>query len=156
MYPATAFDFLLAIGLLFTRYHRKRLNFPKSGYRAWDIAVCFAILSNLYLLVAPWYPPLGGATGGDVSFWYGTYLVVGIAIIGVCGVYYYVWIKILPKMGGYEFRQTILKMEGGATAHKLVKVPNDHLESWDAEHDAAGRLRHRGVRANSAELGKPV
>lgn len=80
MYPANLFNFLLAIGLLLTRHYRKRLNFPKSGYSAWHVVVAFAILSNLYLLVAPWYPPTEGATGGDVSFWYATYLVVGLAM----------------------------------------------------------------------------
>ncbi|PLB54187.1 high affinity methionine permease [Aspergillus steynii IBT 23096] len=145
MYPSNLFNFLLAIGLIFTRYYRKRLNFPNSGYSAWHVVVGFAILSNLYLLVAPWYPPTEGATGGDVSFWYATYLVVGLAIIAACGAYYWIYIKVLPMFGGYEFRQTILKMDGGAVAHKLVKIPKEQVASWDAEHDAAGRVRRRTV-----------
>ncbi|KAH8432677.1 high affinity methionine permease [Aspergillus melleus] len=154
MYPSNLFNFLLAIGLIFTRYYRKRLNFPKSGYSAWHVVVGFAIISNLYLLVAPWYPPDGGATGGDVSFWYGTYLVVGLAIIGACGAYYWIYIKLLPRFGGYEFRQTILKMDGGAVAHKLVKIPREQVASWDAEHDAAGRVRRR--RGEVGEVGEVV
>lgn len=55
--------------------------------------------------------------------------------------YYYVYIKVLPRLGGYAFRQTVLQMEDGATAHKLVKVPNEQLNAWDAEHDATGRER---------------
>lgn len=80
IYPGNAFNFLLAIGILITRHRRQRLNFPPSGYRAWTISVYFAILSSLYMLVAPWYPPSTGADGGDVSFWYATYCVVGIAM----------------------------------------------------------------------------
>jgi hypothetical protein len=60
-------------------------------------------------------------------------------------VYYYVWIKVLPRWGGYEFRQTILQDDRGETAHHLVKVPNDRLAEWDAKHDAAGRVRRRVV-----------
>ncbi|KAG2412509.1 hypothetical protein HFD88_010066 [Aspergillus terreus] len=143
IYPMSFFTFLLSVGLLVTRARRKRLNIPPSEYRAWDIAVAFSILSNLYMLVAPWYPPTTGATGGDVSFWYATYCVVGLGIVALCGVYYFVWIKVLPKRGGYQFRQTIIQLDGGATAHQLVKVLNDQLADWDAEHDATGRVRRR-------------
>ncbi|GKZ69403.1 hypothetical protein AnigIFM50267_004598 [Aspergillus niger] len=143
IYPSNAFNFLLATGILITRHRRQRLNFPPSGYRAWTVSVYFAILSSLYMLVAPWYPPSTGADGGDVSFWYATYCVVGIAIIAACGVYYYLWIKVLPRIGGYELRQTIINVGGDATAHKLVKVPKSQVEEWDQEHDASGRLRRR-------------
>ncbi|RAH61427.1 high affinity methionine permease [Aspergillus piperis CBS 112811] len=143
IYPSNAFNFLLAIGILITRHRRQRLNFPPSGYRAWTISVYFAILSSLYMLVAPWYPPSTGADGGDVSFWYATYCVVGIAIIAACGVYYYLWVKILPRVGGYELRQTIIHVGGDATAHKLVRVPKAQVEEWDREHDASGRVRRR-------------
>ncbi|PYH49516.1 high affinity methionine permease [Aspergillus saccharolyticus JOP 1030-1] len=143
IYPSNAFNLLLAVGLLLTRRRRQRLNIPSSGYRAWTATVCFAILSSLYMLVAPWYPPSTGADGGDVSFWYGTYCVVGLAIVGSCGVYYHIWIKVLPQLGRYEFRQTQIQVEQNATANKLVKVPLDRLEEWDREHDALGRVRRR-------------
>ncbi|OOG00652.1 hypothetical protein ASPCADRAFT_125662 [Aspergillus carbonarius ITEM 5010] len=134
IYPSNAFNFLLAVGILITRHRRKRLNFPSSGYRAWTVSVCFAILSSLYMLVAPWYPPSTGADGGDVSF-----------CIAACGAYYYLWIKILPRLGKYELRQTIITVGGDATAHKLVRVPVSQVEEWDREHDATGRARRRNV-----------
>lgn len=71
VYPTNTFN-LLFIGLII--HHRRRnLDLPRPEYKAWSIAV----LANVYLLIAPWYPPSGGANGGDVSFWYGTYLCVG-------------------------------------------------------------------------------
>lgn len=72
--------------------------------------------------------------------------------VGFCAVYYFVWIKVLPRYGGYQFRQTIMHMDGGATAHKLVKVPNEQLDSWDATHDVAGRVRQRVTRSDSDEV----
>ncbi|BCS26451.1 high affinity methionine permease [Aspergillus puulaauensis] len=150
VYPQSMFNFFLAIGLLFTRKHRKRLDIPRTEWHAWTVVVYFAILANLYLLVAPWYPPSTGATGGDVSFWYGTYVVVGISLIGFCGVYYFVYMKILPHFGGYKFRQTILTGPSGEASHKMVKVPNDEIAKWDEEHDAAGRLRRR-ANANKSD-----
>jgi amino acid transporter len=80
VYPGNIFLFLLVIGVVIIRRRRKRAGLPRPAYRAWYIAIIFATLTNLYMLVAPWYPPSGGADGGDVSFWYGTYMVVGIGM----------------------------------------------------------------------------
>lgn len=60
-----------------------------------------------------------------------------------CGVYYYFWIKILPRVGGFEYRQTVVQVDedGGATANKLVRVKRgEELERWDSEHGTAGRV----------------
>jgi hypothetical protein len=80
VYPSTAFNFALAVGLLVLRWRRKRVGLPPSDFRAWTIAVAFSIAANLYLLIMPWYPPSTGKFGGDVSFWYATYCVVGIGM----------------------------------------------------------------------------
>ncbi|KAJ5925246.1 hypothetical protein N7454_007885 [Penicillium verhagenii] len=141
IYPANLFIFILTIGLLVTRRRRKRLNLQPAEYRAWNVAVGFSLLSNIFMLAMPWYPPSTGADGGDVSFWYATYCVTGLGIIGACVVYYYVWVWLLPKYYNYALRQTVLHGENGITAHRLVKVPLEDLEAWDAEHDASGRLR---------------
>ncbi len=60
-----------------------------------------------------------------------------------CAIYYLVWINLLPKLKHYQIRQTILELEDGEVAHSLVKVSNEDIDKWDAEHDAAGRLVHR-------------
>lgn len=84
-YPQSFFYSLMAIGIYLVRFRRSKLGLPRlksreGGFRAWDIAVIVTILINFYLLVMPWYPPPGGANGGDVSFWYATYVVVGIGM----------------------------------------------------------------------------
>lgn len=80
VYPTNIFNLLLVIGLLLIRRRRAKLHLPRPEYKAWSIAIGFAMLTNIYMLVAPWYPPTSGADGGDVSFWYGTYLVVGLGL----------------------------------------------------------------------------
>lgn len=141
----------MSVGLYAVRYRRKKLGVSRSEFRAWDISVIFTILVNVYLLVMPWYPPTGGANGGDVSFWYATYCVVGIAILVVCGIYYYAWIYLLPKIGHYKVMQEVLNFEDGSSSHALVKVPNSELERWDQEHDAHGRLILQGVALNTPD-----
>jgi amino acid permease-like protein len=79
-YPAAAFNFVMAIGLYILRYRRKKLNVPSSDFRAWDVVVIFNVFVNLYLVIMPWYPPAAGRYGGDVTFWYATYVVTGIGM----------------------------------------------------------------------------
>lgn len=67
------------------------------------------------------------------------------ASLVACGVYYYAWIHLLPKIGRYQVRQEIIQFEDGSSSHRLVKVPNADLEKWDIEHDEAGRLVSRST-----------
>ena len=79
-YPNYLFYFALTLGVFLIRYRRSRLQLPRTEFRAWTAAVVFYLAVCVLILVMPWYPPAGGATGGDVSFWYATYCVVGIGM----------------------------------------------------------------------------
>ena len=60
----------------------------------------------------------------------------------VCGIYYVLWIYVIPKWKGYAIRAEVLDVDkDGANTHRLVKVPLAEVERWDAEHDDAGKLR---------------
>ncbi|KAE8393753.1 hypothetical protein BDV23DRAFT_180202 [Aspergillus alliaceus] len=78
--PESFFDLLMGVGLLITRRRHKRLGLPARTYRAWDIAVYFNILKNVYLLVMPWYLPDGSARAGEVSFWHASYAATGVGM----------------------------------------------------------------------------
>lgn len=72
----------MALGVYFIRRQRSKLGLQRnlSEFRAWDVAIVFYLAVQLFLLIMPWYPPAGGATGGDVTFWYATYCVVGLGM----------------------------------------------------------------------------
>lgn len=65
-----------------------------------------------------------------------------------CGIYYYVWVFLLPKWKGYQLRQEVVGLDDGAQTHRITKVPNDQVDEWDAAHDATGRL-HVGTGSES-------
>ncbi|TGO13437.1 hypothetical protein BTUL_0069g00030 [Botrytis tulipae] len=139
-YPSNIFLFALTAGLLIIRKNRKKLGIVDDDFKTWDVAIYFSLAVNIFLLVMPWYPPPGGANGGDVSFWYGTYCAVGLGIMGACILYHAFWIYILPYFGKYQIRQELIVIDGESSkAHRLIKVPNAELEAWDREHDALGR-----------------
>lgn len=146
-YPDSMFLLAMTVGVYIFRYRYKRVGRGRAEFRSWDAAVIFYLLTNLYMLVMPWFPPAGGPYAGDVSFWYATYCVVGIGVLIVCGLYYVAWMYVLPKLGKYEVRPEILEDvdSRGATTHRLVRVPLDQVAEWDVDHDEAGNLRRRHV-----------
>jgi len=79
-YPNNVFFFATTFGLLLIRRRRARLGIEKVEFYTWNVAIVFSLLVNVFILVMPWYPPPGGRFGGDVSFWYATYCVVGLAM----------------------------------------------------------------------------
>lgn len=79
-FPSAAFNLAMAVGLYLVRWRRSKANLPEPEFKAWHIVIIFNILIQLYLLIMPWYPPEGGQYAGDVSFWYATYAVVGLAM----------------------------------------------------------------------------
>ncbi|KDR67095.1 hypothetical protein GALMADRAFT_80163 [Galerina marginata CBS 339.88] len=137
-YPANAFIFLMSIGLFSVRKRRQSIGAPRTEFRAWNAVLVFTILVNIYLLALPWVPPAGGIDAGDVSFFYATFCIVGLGILGVSGLVYVVVVLLLPKKGNYTIRQLLEKLPDGAQATRLVKVPNSELAEWDATHDEQG------------------
>ncbi|KAL4794095.1 amino acid permease-domain-containing protein [Aspergillus venezuelensis] len=124
--PTAAFNLAMAVGLYIPRWRRSKSNLPEPEFKA-------------YLLVMPCYPPEGGQYARDVSFWYATYAVTGIAILVACDIYYAFWAYFLPIWRGYELRQKLVHLDDGAQSNRLAKVATSEVAGWDATHDAVGR-----------------
>ncbi|WRT70492.1 uncharacterized protein IL334_007490 [Kwoniella shivajii] len=139
-YPDSVFVFLMTFGLFLIRRQRKGLGLGRSEFKAWDVAVIVYLLSKAFLLIMPWVPPKTGIYGGSFSFFYATATLTGLGILAICGIYYYLWIYVFPKVGGYQIRQTVLTLDRGAVGHQLVKVKNQDIQEWDSTHDPSGRL----------------
>ncbi|PWN49405.1 amino acid transporter [Violaceomyces palustris] len=128
-YPSQFFNLLMVLGLFRIRYWRKRNDRDSEVeggseeiYKAWDVALITYALVALFLLIAPWLPPAGGAKGGDVSFWYATYCAVGIAVILVCFLYYLVRFVLIPRARGYRWQDEVVTLDDGSVTNRLVKV----------------------------------
>jgi hypothetical protein len=74
--------------------------------------VLFFLLSNVYLVVAPFVPPSAGQNVYEHLPYY-LHCVVGIALFGAGALYWVVWAHILPKIGGYKLvRDHIVTADG--------------------------------------------
>ncbi|THH00278.1 hypothetical protein EW145_g7108, partial [Phellinidium pouzarii] len=118
-YPNLFFSAATAIGVWILRRRHSSEGIQPSKYKSSNVSIILYLASCISLIVMPWIPPEKGQA--DVSFWYATYCVVGIAIILACGVYYYVWIVLLPSLGGYEVVEEVEELAGGARLARLVR-----------------------------------
>ena len=72
-------------------------------------------------------------------------MLTGIGVIVACGLYYYFWMKLLPRLGNYSIRSEVIDVDdNGANTHRILRIPNAEVTEWDAAHDELGqKLRHR-------------
>lgn len=72
----------------------------------------------------------------------------------VCGIYYYFWAKLIPQWKGYEMRQELVDLGGGAETHVISKIPVNELMAWDINHDTTGTLRGTAEKEHDRGLEK--
>ncbi|KLO17392.1 amino acid transporter [Schizopora paradoxa] len=130
-YPNLIFAAATAIGVWILRKRRAKAGMDPTEFKASDTSIVLYLLSCVFLLVMPWIPPEEGHA--DVSFWYATYCVVGIGIILLCGIYYWIWVVLLPKLGGYEIIEEVEELPDGARIAKLVRRYVDGKAPRDEE-----------------------
>jgi len=118
-YPHLVFHATAAIGLWLLRARRANEGLSKSPFQVWNVVIALWLFQCIFLLVMPWVPPEDGHA--DVSFWYATYCVVGVVLLLLCALYYYVWIVLLPKIGRYEIIEEVVDLGGGALTSRLVR-----------------------------------
>jgi amino acid transporter len=143
-YPAQMTSLAIGCGLLWLRTQRRDLKRP---FRAWKPAVYLPISLSCALLLAPFFPPDAGKA--EFKFWYGTYAIVGIAMILIAVAYWSVWIKVLPRLGGYEYEEDMDQLSDGTKISRLVRVSletiyesvgsDDEAEDEDEKEDAIER-----------------
>ncbi|KAG1830533.1 amino acid permease-domain-containing protein [Suillus variegatus] len=128
-YPNLVFNAATAIGLWLLRRRQALAGLAPSKYRAGNIYVSLYLLSAVFLLIMPWIPPEPGHS--DVSFWYATYCVVGLGVLAVCGFYYWLWIIVLPWLGGYTIVEEVERLEDGALTTRLTRKYHPSVETVD-------------------------
>ncbi|ODV94496.1 hypothetical protein PACTADRAFT_77078 [Pachysolen tannophilus NRRL Y-2460] len=134
-YSSDIFSLVLVIGLLQVRRQRKKAGLGYAGYKVPTALIIILILFQLLVIAIVWVPPSNGTLiGSDVTFFYATYPIVTIGLILLCIGYYLVWYKVLPKLGKFEYRYSVYRLNNGELGNSVIKVPLDKLDQWDSEH----------------------
>lgn len=152
-YSGYIFKLLLFVGLFLVRRDRKAAGLGYEGWKTPLPVLVITILFYLFVIAMAWVPPKGTLIGSDVSFLYCAYPAATIGILLVCLLYYYVWAKILPHIGGYEHREKFYRLESGEVGHTVVQVKKEDINKWDTEHDITGRSLYDSDSVSVEEIG---
>ncbi|KAB5525515.1 amino acid/polyamine transporter I [Coniochaeta sp. 2T2.1] len=121
-YPLAIVNCFVAGGLLYLYIYRVKWqwNPPMSATMP---VVIFFLLSNIYLVVAPFVPPEGEDNVYE-SLPYWLHCVVGFGIILAGAVWWLIWAVLMPKLGKYELvRETVVDDIDGWERSLFVKRP---------------------------------
>lgn len=118
-YPGYLFQVLVVIGVWILRQRRRFAGVPPSPLQARNSLVIVFLLTCLLLLVMPWVPPEPGHS--DVSFWYATHCAAAIFALLATAAYYWMWMKLLPRLGSYDIIEVVEESGGGALNKRLVR-----------------------------------
>jgi amino acid transporter len=118
-YPGSVINFCVVVGFFWLRWKKPHWKRP---FKVWWPVAIFYLLVQAFLMIAPMMKPPGGK--GDTSLAYWLYVVVGFAVLGGAVVYWALWFKIAPKVGGYELVPEQEKLGDGTrvVVYKRVKV----------------------------------
>ncbi|KAG1798501.1 uncharacterized protein HD556DRAFT_1305963 [Suillus plorans] len=125
-YLNLVFNATTAIGLWLLQKWQALADLAPSKYRVGNVYVSLYLLSAVFLLIMPWVPPEPGHS--DMSF---CYCVVGLGVLAVCGFYYWLWIIVLPWLGGYTIMEEVERLEDGALTTRLTHKYHPSVESVD-------------------------
>ena len=82
--------------------------------------VLFFFLANLFLVAAPLVPPAAGnSVYADLPYY--LHVVCGFGLIALGGVWWLVWAKILPRVGGYRLVRREVVGGDGLTRRVFTK-----------------------------------
>ncbi|TQS33285.1 hypothetical protein Golomagni_06377, partial [Golovinomyces magnicellulatus] len=102
-YPLAIVNTFVAGGLIHLYRNRAERNWNPPIKATLPVAVFF-LLSNIYLVIAPFVPPSDGQNVYEhLPYW--IHCVVGFGVIAAGGVYWVIWSIVLPKIGRYELVQ---------------------------------------------------
>ncbi|KAK3937989.1 putative high affinity methionine permease [Diplogelasinospora grovesii] len=121
-YPLAIVNTFVAAGLAWLYLNRKSWNWHPPFSASLPVVVFFMI-SNIYLVVAPFVPPDPGQNVyKSLPYW--IHCVVGFGIILAGGVYWLVWAVVLPKFGRYQLvRETVVDEIDGWERNVFVRKP---------------------------------
>nr|CDP24888.1 Putative low-affinity methionine permease [Podospora anserina S mat+] len=119
-YPGQFFVLATSLGLIWLRKTRPDLRRP---YKAFLPAVWARIVLSIAMIAAP-FMPMAGESHGDHLFRV-SYALVGISVLLLAVLYWFVLVVVLPKLGGYELDKTTEVLGDGTAITKLIRVAKE-------------------------------
>ena len=111
-YPLSIVNVFVSGGLIYIYLNKSKFPNWSPGIRATLPVTAFFLLSNLYLVAAPYIPPDAGQNVYE-SLPYYLHCVVALGLFAAGAVYYLVWAVLLPRWGGYVLvKESVVDADG--------------------------------------------
>ncbi|KAF5019001.1 hypothetical protein F66182_9019 [Fusarium sp. NRRL 66182] len=124
-YPLAIVNTFVAGGLVHLYLNRAKYNWNPPIKATLPVTVFF-MLSNMYLVIAPFIAPDSPEQNQYKSMPYWIHCVVGIAVFVAGALYWLVWAIILPKIGGYRLvREVHIDDIDGWESNRFRRVPRN-------------------------------
>ena len=99
-FPLSVINVFVSAGLVWLYFHRESYGWYPPFKATLPVATFF-LISNIYLVAAPFIPPSDGQNVYE-SLPYYLHCLVGIGILLAGVFYWFVWAVVLPKVGKYD------------------------------------------------------
>ncbi|GLI77374.1 methionine permease [Penicillium ochrochloron] len=112
-YPLSIINVFVSGGLIYI-YLNRSTKYPNwnPGIRATLPVTVFFLLSNVYLVIAPYVPPDAGQNVYEQLPYY-LHCVVALGLFAFGALYYVVWAVLLPRWGGYVLvKESVVDADG--------------------------------------------
>lgn len=82
--------------------------------------IIFFLASNVFLAIVPFVPPTGSWDANGYAYY--VFPVVGMGVLVLGGIYWAVWTRVLPAVGGYQVVAERTASNNGAEEVRYVKI----------------------------------
>ncbi|CCE83023.1 Piso0_002797 [Millerozyma farinosa CBS 7064] len=132
-YPLNVVNTAVAFGLLYIHWQKRKGRMEWNPPIQASVPVIFFFgLASLYLIVAPYIPPTNGQkVYQSLPYW--IHCVVTWGVFGIGAIYWVVWVKILPRFGGYNLVAKEVIGEDGFWRNKFYKVSKDSADNVEGD-----------------------
>ncbi|KAF9525454.1 APC amino acid permease [Crepidotus variabilis] len=121
-FSLTLMNALVAVGLLLLHSSPYTVWGWNPPFRASKILVGFYFLSNLFLVVVPFFPPLPGSkTYEKLPYWAHPVAGFGVSLLGA--LYWYFWSIWHPNRNGYRLEREWILQDDGVSRYAFKRVP---------------------------------
>ncbi|KAK3938017.1 amino acid permease-domain-containing protein [Diplogelasinospora grovesii] len=116
-YPGQFFALAMSFGLIWLRWKRPDLNRP---YRAFLPAVWGRIALSIALIVSPFVPRDGEKCWDHLLRV--SYALVGISVILLGLLYWFLWTVLLPRWGDYQLEEVTDSLDDGTIITRVIQT----------------------------------
>ena len=94
-------QFFVVCGLFIIR---KRVPYPPRAFKVWTSVAYIFLASQVFLIVSPFVAPVNGRS--SLPVWLTP--LTGTLLLGLGGIYWYMWWILLPKLGQFSWEKSAL------------------------------------------------